>query len=78
MVLLLVLLLGFMALAGGLYCLAVLDYHERASTPLGIGTVCLLGGTEGAIVVRLKAHPAAFLTLMVLGLVADGEEVCTS
>ncbi len=69
MVLSLVLVLGFMALAGGLYCLTVLDYHERAYTPLGIGTVCLLGGAVGAIVARLKAHPAVCFTAIALGVV---------
>ncbi len=71
----LVLVLGVIALAVGLYFLTVLDYHERAYTPLGIGTVFLLGCAVGAIVARLKAHPAAFLTLMVLGLVALGVSV---
>jgi hypothetical protein len=71
-VLSLVLVLGIIALAVGLYFLTVLGYHERAYTPLGIGTVCLFGGTVGAIVARLKAHPAAFIMLMVPGLVALG------
>jgi hypothetical protein len=75
MVLSLVLVLGVIALAVGLSCLTVLDYHERASTPLGIGTVCLLDGTVGAIVARLKAHPAVFLALMGPGLVAFGGSV---
>src|SRR5258708_25357365 len=66
MVLSLVFILGVMALAVGLYFLTVLGFHERAYTPLGIGTVCLLGGAVGAIVARLKAQPAGWCTAIAL------------
>jgi hypothetical protein len=57
--------------------LHVVGEQKRAYTPLGIGTVCLFDGTVGAIVARLKAHPAVFLALMGPGLVAFGEMILT-
>ena len=73
MVLSLVLVVGVMALAGGLYCLTVLGYHERADLGLGVGTVCLIGGIFVAIVARsstrvtgheiLRAKTSAALTM---------------
>ncbi len=75
MVLSLVFVLGVMALAVGLYFLTTLGYHERAYTPLGIGTVCLLGGPVGAIVARLQAQPAVFFTAIALGVVVLGGSV---
>jgi hypothetical protein len=67
--------LAVLALDVGLSFLHVVGEQKRAYTLLGIGTVCLLDGTVGAIVARLKAHPAVYLALMGPGLVAFGGSV---
>ncbi|HVB73462.1 MAG TPA: hypothetical protein VNE38_07885 [Ktedonobacteraceae bacterium] len=67
---LLILVLGIITLAIGLYFLNALNYHERAYTPIGVGILGLIGGSLGIIVPR--SITAALSETMILGMLALG------
>ncbi len=65
-----ILVFGMVALSIGLYFRVVLDYHERASTALGIGILCILGGFVGIIMPRSIA--TVLYGLLVIGMIGLG------
>lgn len=62
-----IMIIGLIALGGGIYLLHAFHYHERAYTILGIGILCLLGGLAGIII---RSISDALFGMIILGIIA--------